>query len=92
MAADGGLNQPYRQLAAAIILQAVSDIVTGPGKIGTEQVGNYRSALKFIRSAWFEQLAAAIALDPEAIRKALLDKEKRQTVRSKYLARRSLAR
>lgn len=92
MAADGGLNQSYRQLAAAIILQAVSDIVSGPGKTGTEQLGNYRSALRFVKSAWFEQLAAAIALDPEAVRKALLDKGKRQKVRTKYLARRSLAR
>ena len=86
------MYQPYRQLAAAIILQAVGDSVAGPGKTGTEQLGNYRSALKFVRSAWFEQLAAMVALDPEAVRKALLDKEKRQKVRSKYLARRSLAR
>lgn len=69
---------PYRRLAATIIIRAIADILAGPGKFGDEQARNYRSALRFLKTSWFETLATAINLNPESVRKIFLDKEKRQ--------------
>jgi len=69
---------PYRRLAATIILRAIADILAGPGRLGGEQIGNYRSALRFLKTSWFETLAEAVNIDPESVRGIFLDKEKRR--------------
>lgn len=70
------MNRAYLRLVAAIILRAIMDISAGPGKCGGEQVRNYRSALRFLKSSWFEKLAVAVGIDPENARRVFLDKEK----------------
>jgi hypothetical protein len=81
-------NRSYRQLAAAIILQAVTDIAAGPGKNGEDE--NYRSALKFVKTGWFEFLAEAVAIDPDAVRAVLAHERKVRQTWKKYLARKVL--
>lgn len=85
---NDSFTRPYRQLAAAIILQAVTDIAAGPGKNGKDK--NYRSALMFVSANWFEQLAEAVALNPEAVRAVLANEGRFRRRWKKYFLRKAL--
>ena len=59
-----GYDEPYRALAAAIIISAVKDVRS---KKSFKRI----SALSFFRSGWFELLSDAVDIRPDVIRQKL---------------------
>lgn len=77
-------ESPYRHLAASIILRAIADVFAGRGSPGTEQAKNYRSALRFFRSEWFDLLASGTGIDPQKVRSCVLDARYRKKMQAEY--------
>lgn len=62
--ADSGYEDPWRQLAAAVMHQAVKDL-------GNKRFKDRYGLIMFFKSAWFEVLCDIVELDPGVVRKEL---------------------
>lgn len=70
------MEPQLRALVAAIIERTYRDLASGPKGNGHDVSGrDYRDARAFIETSWFNNLCAYLDLEPDHVRKTLLQKQ-----------------